>query len=343
MSAPQHSPLPDAGTTLTAADWDRLASMRRAFLGASEGAGTLPDYWRSTRDLEIYDATFGARIGWKWDAVLAEMEQHGVDVPAGSLVDWGAGTGVAARAFLRRFGPGRRFRVHLHDRSSAARTFAASRVASEHAVEIEPAPVADPDVLLASHVIDELDAAGLDELLALARRARLFVWVDSGAKGPARALSAARERLLDVHDPLLPCTHRAACGILAPGQEKNWCHHFARPAPEAFTTNHWRTFSRTLGVDLRALPYSMLVMRRRGEQTTNADLRDRADVVRIVGSGRVEKGRARFDACGPDGVRTLTILERTDKPFVRALDEREEPRVVRLETQGDRVLRVDPA
>jgi hypothetical protein len=65
--------------------------------------------------------------------------------------------------------------------------------------------------------------------------------------------------------------------------------------------------------------------------------------VRIIGSGRVEKGRARFDACGPDGIRALTILERTDKPFVRALDERGEPRVVRVETRDDRVLRVDPA
>jgi hypothetical protein len=341
LPVPQPSPFSDLGPSLTAADWERLAVMRQSFLRAGERTGALPDYWHSTRDLEIYDATFGARIGWKWDAVVAEMERRGVDVPDGTLVDWGAGTGVAARAFLRRFGADRRFRVHLHDRSAAARAFAASRVARETQADIEPALAADPDVLLASHVIDELDSAGLDELVALARRAQLFVWVESGAKGPARALSAARERLLDVHDPLLPCTHRAACGILAPGQEKNWCHHFARPAPEAFTTNHWRTFSRTLGIDLRALPYSMLVMRRRASASTAVTAG--GDVVRLLGAGRVEKGRARFDACGPEGVRTLTILERTDKAFVRALDERGEPRVVRLETQGDRVLRVDPA
>jgi hypothetical protein len=335
---------------LTEPDWNRLARLRELFLQSTETRDGLPDYWRSNRDLEIYDATFGARIGWKWNAVLAEMQQRKIDLPGGgTLVDWGAGTGVASRAFLTHFSSERTFRVHVHERSRIAREFAEERIAGAHGVEIEPEMPADPSVLLVSHVLDELDASGLDDLVALARRAALVVWIVSGAKHTSRALSAARERVLDALDPLLPCTHRAACGILAPDQASNWCHHFATPAPEAFTTAHWRAFSRTLGIDLRALPYSYLVLRRRvgsaDEELSPVAARgggDEEPLVRILGSSRTEKGRARFEACSAEGVRTLTILERTDKGFVRALRERSEPRVVSVVTEGDRVKSLRP-
>ncbi len=348
-------PLPQAGSLtpltapLTEPDWNRLARLRKSFLDAAETGTGLPDYWSSPRDLEIYDATFGARIGWKWNAVLAEMSQRKIDVPSGTLVDWGAGSGVAARAFLAHFGSDRTFRVHVHERSRIAREFAEEKIARVSGVEIEAEMPTDPDVLLVSHVIDELDVNGLEDLIALARRSALVVWVESAAKRTSRALSAARERLLDALDPLLPCTHRAACGILAPDQTSNWCHHFAKPAPESFTTAHWRAFSRTLGIDMRALPYSYLVLRRRvgslSEEISDGADRERAartQTVRILGSSRTEKGRARFEACSATGVRTLTILERTDKAFVRALRDRSEPRVVSVETEGDRVQSLRP-
>lgn len=339
---------------LSPADWARLETMRAAFLHSGEHGVPLSDYWQSPRDLEIYDATFGARIGWKWNSVLDEMQRRRIDVPEGALVDWGAGTGVASRAFLSRFGAGRSFRVHVHERSARARAFAERRIAADCGVPIEHDPVEAPDVLLVSHVIDELDAQALDELLRIARRSAFVVWVESGAKRTSRALSAARERLLDAHDPLLPCTHRAACGVLAPDQSANWCHHFAEPAPEAFTTAHWRAFSRTLHIDLRALPHAFLVLRRRapvedacaptsrGLPTEDAPAAQSDRRVRILGTPRVEKGRALFDACSEDGVRTLTVLERTDKGFFRALRDRSEPRVLRVQTQDDRVQSLRP-
>jgi ribosomal protein RSM22 (predicted rRNA methylase) len=343
---------------LSPADWSRLEEMRASFLQSGESGTPLPDYWQSARDLEIYDATFGARIGWKLNSVLDELQRRRIDVPEGTLVDWGAGTGVAARAFLARFGAQRSFRVHVHERSARARAFAEQRIASECNVAIEPAPVVAPDVLLVSHVIDELEEGGLDDLLALARRSAFVVWIESGSKRTSRALSAARERLLDAHDPLLPCMHRAACGVLLPDQSVNWCHHFAEPAPEAFTTAHWRAFSRTLHIDMRSLPYAYLVLRRRAATERDATspetiLREKSAIgdisasdggktVRILGTPRVEKGRALFDACSADGVRTLTVLERTDKTFFRALRDRSEPRVLRVQTEGDRVRSLRP-
>lgn len=317
---------------LNASDWQRLAEMRQRFLAAGDAEVALPDYWHSRRDLEIYDATFGARIRWKWDAVLSEIARRKIEIPRGVVCDWGAGTGVAARALFDHFGAEGRS-VHYSDRSNAACTFARERTLLEQpAAQLVPSRPSSPDVLLASHVLDELDEAGLEDLLVSARAAQFFVWVESGSKRTARALSAARERLLDVFDPLLPCTHRAACGVLAEERAHDWCHHFATPAPEAFTTNHWRTFSRTLGIDLRALPYAYFVARRRDATPLPFE-----GAVRVIGSPRVEKGRASFLACGADGVRDRSILARTDKAFFKALEDRAEQRLLRLEGESERV------
>lgn len=298
----------------TSADWERLSAMRADFLDATDVGGASIDPWNSRRDLEIYDATFGARIGWKWDAVLGEIARRGIVPPHGTLLDWGCGTGVAARAWLRHLGA--HWKVHAHDLSTDARAFALERVREEHAgVETSPELCDAPDVLLVSHVIDELDVGPLDELLLLARRARFVVWVEAGAKNTSRALTAQRERLLDEFEPLAPCTHANACGIMTPDHERDWCHHFARPAPEAFTTRHWALFSRTLKIDMRSLPYSYLVMQRRADAPPRE-----AGLTRVLGRPGFRRGRALLDACDKDGVRTLSLLERTDKLFFRALE-----------------------
>jgi hypothetical protein len=142
------------------ADWARLAEMRAAFLAQAAKRDRRRTIGPSRRDLEIYDATFGARISWKWNAVLDEIAKRGIEVPAGSVLDWGAGTGVAARAFLAKFGAQDR-RVSFHDRSRAAIAFAGEQTRTEHALATLVDEVPDaPDVMLASHVLEELDDAG---------------------------------------------------------------------------------------------------------------------------------------------------------------------------------------
>lgn len=298
----------------TGADWERLTEMRADFLDATDVGGSSLELWNSRRDLEIYDATFGARIGWKWNAVLQEISRRGIVPPEGTILDWACGTGVAARAWLRHFGP--RWKVHAHDLSNDARAFALERVRDEHpSVETNVEICDAPDVLLVSHVIDELDVGPLDDLILLARRARFVVWVEAGAKNTARALSAQRERLLEEFEPLAPCTHANACGILTPDHERDWCHHFAKPDQAAFTTRHWAMFSRTLKIDMRSLPYSYLVLQRRTEAVPRA-----AGWTRVLGRPGFRKGRALLDACDAEGVRALSLLERTDKLFFRALE-----------------------
>src|SRR5207249_841459 len=123
-------------------------------------------------------------------------------------------------------------RVALWDHSAAARAFAAKRVRAEFP-ELEVVtelPAEEPDVLLVSHVLDELDADARAELEQRAARARAVLWVEPGSRRVARTLGELRARLLATHDVLAPCTHQASCGALA--NERGWCHFFARP-PQA--------------------------------------------------------------------------------------------------------------
>jgi len=85
-------------------DWKALERLRGAFLDDTAG---VQDYWRSERDLESYDQTFGQRIRWKWDYVLKELKGRGWLPPRGEVVDWGCGSGVDSRlsgTFRIRFG-----------------------------------------------------------------------------------------------------------------------------------------------------------------------------------------------------------------------------------------------
>jgi hypothetical protein len=80
---------------------DALERLRRHFL---EGGAARADYWHSKADLAAYDQTFGQRIGWKWDHVLADLARLGWSPPPGEVLDWGCGSGIAGRAFLGRSG-----------------------------------------------------------------------------------------------------------------------------------------------------------------------------------------------------------------------------------------------
>jgi ribosomal protein RSM22 (predicted rRNA methylase) len=248
-----------------AIDWDRLRELRDGFLDA--GGGARGAYWLDAEDVALYDATFGRRIAWKWDAVLDELVARGFALPAGRWLDWGAGSAIATRAVLARAPGAKLERITLVDHSRAALEFARDAIVRERpALEVELAEHAgsDPvDFVLVSHVMSELSGAALDELVATLRAARAFVWVESAAQEGSRALSAVRERLLDALDPVAPCPHRERCGVLAAGRERDWCHFFAAPPAHVFTSREWAAFGRELSIDLRSLPYSFLAMRER--------------------------------------------------------------------------------
>ncbi|HTQ30617.1 MAG TPA: hypothetical protein VMI53_05350, partial [Opitutaceae bacterium] len=105
-------------------DWTALDRLRGGFLGGGAASGP---YWRSRRDLSAYDATYGERIGWKWDAVLRELRLRGWAPPADTAVlDWGCGSGVAGRRVVSWLGSDRVGALRVWDQSGLAADFAAA-------------------------------------------------------------------------------------------------------------------------------------------------------------------------------------------------------------------------
>lgn len=307
---------------LREADWQRLEELRAQFLAAQEGdASAQPSAWKNERDLLLYDAVYGARIGWKWDAFLRDALPRLVLPANARLLDLGCGTGVATRAFARH-AAGAAASVQLVDHSLVATQVANSLVERDVPGLARTATpcdlqslVAQPfDVLLVSHVIDEWKDEAWHAALRLARQASVVLWLEGGARATSRAMQRVREDLLTDFEPLLPCTHSASCGALQELNTHEWCHRFAQPPQEAFTTAHFSFAAKRLGLDLRSLPYCGLAMAKPGFYHPRT-----SGLVRVLGRGKSEKGKATASICDVHGVRRVQILERYGKSTVRAL------------------------
>lgn len=294
-------------------DWDALERMRTAFLENTAGAS---DYWQSESDVASYDATFAQRIGWKWDYVLEELKRRGWSPPGGELMDWGCGSGIAGRAFLDHFGPAPVSAIRLLDRSSLALSFATRRTREKYPdvpVRAGSDTGASPATLLISHVLTELTPEQTQKLADEAANAECVIWVEPGTYEASLTLIAVRERLRDRFNVVAPCTHSGRCGILAPENERHWCHHFASPPPEVFTDADWAHFAKVTGIDLRDLPLSFLVLDKR----TVPPLPDGAG--RVIGHPRIYKGHALLLGCDASGVSERKLTKRNFPEEFRAL------------------------
>ena len=134
---------------LESLDWEVLDRLRETFLTDAKSAGP---YWHTITDLEAYNLTYGERIGWKWDAVLAELNQRGWAPPVdATLLDWGCGSGVAGRRVLDAFGPGKFARLLVHDHSELAMDFSVHHGRQRFPqLEVARADARQPDELIVS-------------------------------------------------------------------------------------------------------------------------------------------------------------------------------------------------
>lgn len=289
-------------------DQARLERMRDRFLAGCAGE----DYWRDDVDLELYDRFFAARIGWKWDAVLAQVERRVTFGEIDRVIDWGCGSGIATRRFCTRRSPRM---VRFLDRSRRARDFAAKRLAEERpgiTIEAHDAPIGEAcDLLLVSHVLSELTPRGIADLEMVARRARHVIWVESATHETSRALAAIRDRWCAERPIILPCTHDHPCPLFTAGNERHWCHNFAKPPSSVFQEADWAEFARRLEIDLRALPYSFLAAGPIGEGHVERS----GHSVRVLGRPRFTKVGIEFYSCGPDGIEDLRIRKRERAAF----------------------------
>jgi len=302
----------------------RIAAMRERFLDDERGPAAQRDYWRDPADLQAYDLVLAARIGWKWDAALAECRARGfLPPPDATVLDFGCGTGIAARRFVAAFGARG---VRCHDRSVPAMEFAVRAFAAAApgvAVQAQPdvAGLA-PDVLLVSHVLGELDERGLASLRELIGRAARVVVVEPGNRTTARRLAALRDELLETFRIVAPCPHAARCPALA--TDADWCHFFAPPPPEVFTDGDWVRTARAVGIDLRALPYAFVVLERRDGARPAAPA---ATGNRVLGRPAIGPRAATVRVCTGPGLREIAVAKREWPELWRML--RKQPETVR--------------
>jgi hypothetical protein len=308
-------------------DWRTLDRLRETFL---TGQSAVASYWQHRADLENYDFTYAQRIGWKWDAVLGDLKRLGWQPPAGEVLDWGCGSGIAGRRVVDCFGAKQFQALRVYDRSALAMDFAverARRIFPKLKVEImehrsptlreDPMASADtaepefgvPGTLLLSHVLNELTEASRADLLQLVHRADAVLWVEPGTHVDSRALISVREALRENFHVIAPCTHPAGCGLLTPENERHWCHFFASPPKGIMGDSNWVRFALRAGIDLRALPYSYLVLERKGLREPVPGLLP-GDWSRVIGEPRVYKGFAKVLSCQADGVHEVEFQKR---------------------------------
>ncbi|MCF3648540.1 small ribosomal subunit Rsm22 family protein [Synoicihabitans lomoniglobus] len=321
-------------------DWSILERLRQGFISGSAAAGP---YWQSEDDLAHYDFTFAERIGWKWDHVLDELVRRGWSPPSGPILDWGCGSGVASRRVMRQWPElvqaGQT--LHVFDHSTLAENFSARR-ARETFPDLtalswdRAAPIS---TVVISHVLNELDTDSAADLRQVIDRAEAVIWIEPGTSEVASDLVAWREQLREQFRLVYPCPHQGACGILAPGNERHWCHHFARPPAGIFADSHWVKFGQRAGIDLRSLPFSALVFERTS-RPCSTPLPENAG--RAIGRPQVFKPYARLLGCDAGGVAPLTLPKRTAPKLWKRLDRVESPRLFTWEHREQTLVKITP-
>lgn len=300
-------------------NWQTLETLRSLFLDDSEGARR-KDYWSSEETLNLYDQTFAQRIGWKWQAVLKELSAKSQVPKTPSILDWGCGTGIAARTFLSHFkdeiSP---THVYFYDRSAKASRFAMQKTASEYPnIKVQAWDTsASPTILLLSHVLNEVDEKTLGEIKQLISKAALTIWVEPGTHAISHKLIALREEFRAIKQILAPCPHQNRCPMTGTENAHHWCHNFAEPPSEVFHSAFWGSFSRGLKIDLRSLATSFLIL---SEQkiplTVEGD--------RILGRAKRLKAHLEFILCTQDGkIEETRFQKRTDAKKFKELSDTE--------------------
>jgi hypothetical protein len=320
--------------TWTELDWKSLDGLRAQFLDAKPKDAP---YWKSAEELAHYDLTFGERIGWKWDAVLDELRMRKWMPSGGKVLDWGCGSGIAGRRVIGKFGPTEFGSLSVWDHSPIAGEF--SRDAAKRDFPGLDISVASPGflagsepigLLLISHVLNELQPSGIEEIRALAARSAAVIWTEPGTRDASRALGRLRDEFLGDFNPVAPCTHSHACPILEHGNERHWCHHFAFSPPAIFSDSNWVKFGQRAGIDLRSLPYSFIALDRNWQS-------GEPDLSRIIGRPEHFKPYARILNCDAAGLSELNVMKRTNPELFKELDRTRRPLVYKWTRDGTNI------
>ena len=291
-----------------------LERIRARFLdGTNAGGG----YWQDDEELSLYDETFAQRIGWKWDAVLRELTARNWQPRSTRVLDFGCGSGVASRRVLGAFSS--IVEVTHVDVSGRAMEFARRRQSEEFpAIPSNRHDFSQPlkpgTMLVVSHVLNELPLKARAQLMALAAEAEEIIWVEAGAHADSRDLGAVREQLMTSFSIVAPCPHAKPCGMFTAENARHWCHFFTPFPSHAAQDSGWSQLGRELNIDLRALPYSFLVLQKNSLPVKEA--------ARIIGTPLEKKAHFELLACDGDGVREVMVQKRDLPTLFKSLRKR---------------------
>ena len=315
----------DLGMNLSGHQWQKLRELRKFFLSAQPNRAT---YWDSEETVQLYDQTFAVRIGWRWDAVIAQLRSLGWQPQEKMLLDWGCGSGVGARKTVDAFPHFER--VQFADLSPYAERYSTKAIFAKFpSLSVcTGVPIDEPFCLVLSHILGELDPDSEELLAAIVGRAASLIWVEGGSSLLSKKLGRWRERL--DWPVIAPCTHRQPCRMLAPENQAHWCHFFTRPPAETFMDAHWSEFAKQLEIDHRTVAYSYLVLDR---SATNQP----SGLARTIGSTRVYKPSAKLQLCDANGLHDVELMKRDFPREWKALKKGWSPDLLKVEMSGNRV------
>ncbi|MFM8315076.1 MAG: small ribosomal subunit Rsm22 family protein [Deltaproteobacteria bacterium] len=298
---------------LTSFQWSELIRLRSRFLSEDIEGGS--DYWTSFEVLEAYHHTFAQRIGWKWDAVMREISNKGAmsTLSKINLLDYGCGTGIAAEKIIGILGQDRVEKIFLWDRSTVALKYSCERLTQLYpnlkivsCSRLEDATEAN--VVVLSHILNEIEKSELETLKHAISKSEWVVWVEPGTRETSQRLIQIRKLMLPEFQVLAPCPHQLECGMMNSENMKHWCHFFAAPPGQVFTSSFWAEFGKKMKIDLRSLPTSFLCLNKR-----SLDESKNRESSRVIGRPRFYKGFGKFLVCDERGVSEVKLLERTNR------------------------------
>jgi SAM-dependent methyltransferase len=326
-------------------DWSALERLRARFLSTDLKGGP---YWTSPGDLAAYDFTFAERIGWKWDHALRELKLRGWHPRTRTVLDWGCGSGIAARRVIAAYGAENFDSLTVWDHSPLACNFAAEAAgAAFPTLRISQATpglltASEPiGLLVVSHVLNELPADALAALRSLIARADAVLWVEPGTHAVSRQLGALREHYRATFQIAAPCPHQAACPVFTESNARHWCHFFAPPPSEIFADSNWVKFGQRAGIDLRSLPYCFFALDRTAPPDPTGETAGPASTLplsRVIGRVEHFKPYARWLNCDTTGLVELELPRRADGALFKQLERTKAPLVYRWQRDGDKVL-----
>ncbi|MFN8366842.1 MAG: small ribosomal subunit Rsm22 family protein [Candidatus Kapaibacterium sp.] len=313
-------------------DWNLLQNIRQKYLDGTAGKH---DYWESTAELELYNNTFAQRIGWKWEYVLSQLDNVHWQLPNGTIIDYGCGSGIAGRKIIEHFGT-EELRLLLHDRSNRAMEFsqqAAQLQFPNLSVEYSaPIPNFSQATVVISHVITELSEEQIKSLCIQVQSAQCVLWVEPGTYVASRALLHAHQLLKSQFNVIAPCTHKESYGMNTSTNKRHWCHFFATPPEEAFTDRNWSRFTEETGIDLSDLPLSYLVLDKR------PTIPYKPDSMRFIARADVQKYDAIVVGCSATGVKDYVVSKRTSPEVYKLLKKGNDVGVVTPDIRGREIL-----